>query len=181
MTSVTLTHIPFADINKSDRTSWHYEVNEGKFLSVSPPQWVFPIAKFKYISVYQHTFTHASVPLSSCCIADGSDLAKSQAVRCALCSPPDMQLSNYRPGKTFTPSTAGPVSAKTKCSKWESPSVLFYSAPGNPLTHLVSLQCTAETGSRNLAWRNLLTSITMWREAWLVFDQINRQRTSQDQ
>lgn len=127
MTSVTLTHIPFADINKSDRTSWHYEVNEGKFLSVSPPQWVFPIAKFKYISVYQHTFTHASVPLSSCCIADGSDLAKSQAVRCALCSPPDMQLSNYRPGKTFTPSTAGPVSAKTKCSKWESPSVLFYS------------------------------------------------------
>lgn len=131
-----------------------------------------------------HTFTHASVPLSSCCIADGSDLAKSQAVRCALCSPPDMQLSNYRPGKTFTPSTAGPVSAKTKCSKWESPSVLFlfniYSAPGNPLTHLASLQCTAETGSRNLAWRNLLTSITMWRVAWLVFDQINRQRTSQD-
>lgn len=36
MTTVTLTHIPFADINKSDRTSWHYEVNEGKFLSVSP-------------------------------------------------------------------------------------------------------------------------------------------------
>lgn len=88
MTSVTLTHIPFADINKSDRTSWHYEVNEGKFLSVSPPPRPSEYFLLQSLSTLacintHHTFTHASVPLSSCCIADGSDLAKSQA--CQVC------------------------------------------------------------------------------------------------